>query len=744
VGVNENGSNGVPDYLDRKQLAAFDSLAILGTSGYEVGAQGSPARIDGEFVSPSYFQVLRTTPLMGRAFTEDDAVQGKDHSVILSHGLWKSMFGRDPNLIGKDVRLSGVPYRIVGIMPEGFESPLSEARLWVPFAFRPEQTKEDQRHSNNWSIIARLKPGVSMEQTRAQVEALNRQNTERSPYRKLLIDAHFYTRVAGLKDELVKDVKPTLYLLEGAVVFVLLIGCVNVANLMLVRSNIRLKELAIRFAMGAGRVRLGRQLLTESVTLAALGGVLGVATGLAGVRLLALLGSNDLPRGAHIAIDGSVLGFSAAVAVFTGLAFGSVPIYHLMRRDLNSIFRQSGRTGTAERRALLTRSALVVCQVGLAFILLIGAGLLTLSFSRLLAVSPGFQPQSVVTARFTLPRPRYNDDARARTTIASVIEKVRAFPGVTAVGATNFLPFTNNNNSSVATIGGYTRAPGENPPVPAWNNVNPGYFQALGIPLMQGRVFQDSDTAAGPKVVVIDEFLARKYWPKGNAIGAQIWRGLDTRLPAYTVVGVVGNVKTNDLADQNPIGQIYFDYQQDTPRSVHLVVKTTRDGGQVNAELRRALQAADPDLPLYDVKSMSERVAGSVRNRRAAMIVCLVFACLALTLSAIGIYGVLAYTVTQRTREFGIRMALGAEAGMVVRMVLWHGVKLAAIGLLVGLGGAFALTRLMTALLYSVKPTDPVVYVAVAAALMVVALAASLVPSLRALRIHPSVALRYE
>lgn len=746
VGVTDDGANGVPDYLDRRKLTdVFDSVTLFGNVGFDVGAAGSPVRVPGLSVTPDFFHLLRASPMIGRAFTPDDAVFQKDHFAILSYGLWKDMFGRDPAILGRDIRLSGMPYQVVGVMPERFETPGSDARLWVPFAFAPQQTTDDARHNNNWDMIGRLRSGVTMAQAQTRIDAVNQQNIDRIPkYRKLLMDARFGTLVVGLKDRLVKDVRPTLYLLQAAVAFVLLIGCVNVANLMLVRSNIRMKELAIRFSLGAGRLRLTRQLLTESVTLALAGGLGGLLTGFTGVRLMAWLGAKDLPRGTDIRMDSAVLAFSAATAVLTGLVFGSVPVYHLFRRDLHAIFRSTERTGTTERGALWTRSALVVCQVSLAFILLIGSGLLTLSFARLLSVNPGFRPQNVVTAAVSLPRVRYGDDASVRTFVGGVLDQIRATPGVEWAGISTDLPFTNNKSDNVIMIDGYTRAPGENPPLPDQNIVDPGYLPALGLTLLQGRNFAESDTADTQKVALIDEALARRYWPKGNAIGGGFRRGIDLSDPIWRIIGVVATVKENDVAEKGSGGQVYYTYKQNVPRRVYLVVKTMREDPQVVAAIRGQFQRADPELALFDVKNMPERLSASMRNRRAAMAICLVFAALALVLSAIGIYGVLAYTVTQRTREFGIRLALGAGGRDVVGMVIGHGVRLAAIGLVIGIVGAVALTRLMTTLLFEVKPTDPAVFLTVAGALMTVAFVASLIPSLRAIRIHPSTALRWE
>jgi predicted permease len=490
-------------------------------------------------------------------------------------------------------------------------------------------------------------------------------------------------------------------------------------------------------------------LLTESVALALMGGALGIAVAYGGVRLLSYLGAKDLPRGATIGMDPGALAFTAAIALLTGTVFGGVPLIHVLRRDLNAVFRGSERTGTAARGAVWVRSGLVVCQFAFAFVLLIGAGLLTMSFARLLRVDPGFQPENVVTAQIGLPRVRYGDDARARNFLADLLARLSAIPGVRHAGATTFLPFGGNYNASVISIVGRALAPGENPPVPGWNTATPGYLQAMRIPLIQGRDISDSDSAGAQKVVIIDQFLARKYFPKGDAIGAKINRGM--QVPGFqqkpdecTIVGVAGSVKTGNLAENNPVGQIYFSYKQYVPRGVHLVLRTERDTPQPIAAIRRTLHQADPELPLFDVKSMPERLAASLRNQRAAMGLCLIFAGLAVLLAAIGIYGVLAYSVEQRTREFGIRVALGAGGREVVGMVVGQGLRMAGLGLAAGAAGAFALTRMMSALLFDVRPSDPAVFVAVAAVLGAVAAVASLIPSARAARIPAAVALRYE
>ncbi len=743
IGYTGVGSSSGPDYLDRRQLTdVFDSVAAFNGGGVDFGGQ----RIDSMSVTPSFFQVLRAAPAMGRPFTEQDAVSGQDRVVILSHGLWKELLGQDPAIVGKDVRLSGNPYRVVGVMPESFAAPGSEARLWLPLVFQPQQMSDSARHSNNFYEIARLRPGVALAAVQQRLAEVDRRNLERFPeFKKLLIDARFASVTRGMKDEMVKDVRPTLYLVQAAVAFVLLIGCVNIANLLLVRANVRAKELAIRFSLGAGRIRLARQLLTESVVLSVVGGAFGVFTGYAGVRLLTTLGARTLPRGASIEMNGAVMAFSAGIAVLTGIVFGSIPVYHLLRRDLNGIFRGSDRGGTAERRAVWTRSSLVVCQVSLAFVLLIGAGLLTLSFSRLLSVDPGFRPQNLTTAAFSLGRTRYPDEGRARATVANVVDRVAAIPGVERVGVATALPLSKGHSDGLIRIDGYVPAPGEPEPDPLWNGVNAGYFQAMGIPLREGRIFTDADSGDAPLVAIIDETFAKRYWKHGSPIGAGLRQGIDAASPRFQVVAVVGSVKASDLAESDDHGMVYFHYRQRMPgRTLWLGARAAGGDGRIAPAIREELRRVDPEVALFDVKSMEERLSLSMRNRRAAMSICLVFAGLALALSAIGIYGVLAYSVAQRTREFGIRIALGAGAGDVLSLVLGHGMKLALVGLAIGGGGAVALTRLMTSMLFHVKPTEPAVFGVVAGALVVVALAASLAPSVRALRIHPSTALRYE
>jgi len=744
AGVTELGANGVPDYLDRRKLTdVFEEVALIGWRGYDVGSEGAAQRIDGQYVTPSYFRVLKTQPILGRIFADDEAVEGKDRVVILTESLWKEMFASDPKVIGRDIRLSGVPHSIVGIMPDTLNTLDRESKLWVPFTFTKEQTSDDARYSDSYGMIARLKPGVTIASAIKRVDMLNKANLDILPqYKSLLETAQFQTKIGGMRDELVRDIRDKLYLLQLAVLGVLLIGCVNLANLMLVRTSVRLKELAVRFSLGAGRWRLCRQLLIESITISVLGGLLGIGIASGSVPLLSYLGAEELPRGANLRIDGAVLVFTFVMTLLTGLIFGSVPLLHLFRRDLTEVFRGNERMGTAGRQILSLRAALVVFQVSLVFLILIGSGLLTRSFIRLLKVNPGFKGENVVTARFSLPENRYRDESGRRNFITTLLDKVRSIPGVKHSGITTFLPFSGSISRSGIMIEGRPLGPGEFPPVPGWNRIDSGYLQAMGIPLIAGRNFNESDVPDSMHVVLVDEFLARKYWPKGDLIGQKIHE-LDSK-DLFTIVGVVGSVKTGDLGEQNPVGHIYFHYKQSVPSSMHVVLRGDQESHLLTNVLRRELAHVDPELALFDARMMRERMSISLENRRALMVLCLIFGGLALLLAAIGIYGVLADSVTQRTREIGIRMALGATGNDVLRMVLGQGLKLTVIGLALGAVGAFFLTRAMSTFLFEVKPHDPSVFLLTGLLLCLVALISSLIPSLRAVWIQPSVALRHE
>jgi len=746
-----NGENGVPDYLDRKEETdVFESLALVHFQSYNIGAEGSPQRVSGARTTPSLLTVLRTQPQLGRPFTEAEANLGNDRVAILGHGLWQEMFAGSPSVLGESIRIDGIDHEIVGVMPVGFDVLERDLMLIKSWAFTEEERDDNRRHGNYAKMIGRLRPGVGVEVAQERIDALNERNLERFPgHRSFVERMQFRTVVIGLHDQTVQFVRPALYILQASVALVLLIGCVNIANLLMIRSNGRTQELAIRFAMGAGRWRVTRQLLTESVVLAVLGGVLGLIVGMGGLRALTLLGIEQLPRIGDTTIDPMVIAFTMVMAMVTGLVFGTIPALHVSHGNLETMLRQAGRTGSSGRSAAVTRGVLVVTQVSLAFVLLIGAGLLLVSFARVLRVDPGFRPEQVLTAQLSLPVSRYDEDETIVRFTARAREAIRALPSVRAVGLTTLLPFSDDGNKSVVVAEGYDLAPDEGLPLPHNNWVEGDYFAALGIPLIAGRIFDARDDGNAPLVAMVDQDFAQQYWPGEDPIGKRLHRGGGTSNPWLTVVGLVGTVKMEDLGREDDRGAVYFALGQDPLRlgqsfDVNLVIRADGSQASLGNMTRSTILDLDPELPLYDVKTMKTRLGDSLMRFKVPMTLLLVFAGIALLLSAIGIYGVLAYSVSQRTKEIGIRMALGAEPIRILRQVMWQGGKLVVIGLVIGVGGAVWLTRLMSSLLYAVEPTDPSVFAAVAALLAIVALVACLIPSQRAVQVNPVTALRCE
>jgi len=753
AGVSEGaGATGVPDYYDRlRETDVFQEQALYNTRGVTLGQEGNPQRVAAILGTPSLLRLLQAQPWRGRLFTEEDGELGKTHKIVLTYASWQQYFGGRDDAIGKDLRINGEPYTVVGVLPQGFGFLDPDVKLWMPLAFTAQQKSDESRHSNNWSYLARLKPTATIAQARQQIDALNARNLDRFPQLKeILINARFHTVVVPLQAHLVREIKSTLYLLWGGVAFVLLIGVVNITNLMLVRSSARMKEIATRHALGAGLGRIARQLLTETLILTAIGGIAGLALGWAGVRTLATFGVAQTPQGTAISLDATVMAFTMALAVVVGLVIGIVPVFGLRQLNLSQAFREEGRSGTAGRGSRGLRRVLVTAQVAFAFMLLIGAGLLLASFQRVLAVRPGFDVEHVLTGTVSPPTSRYKGDAELNAFTNRLLDRVRALPGVEAAGVTNVVPFGNDFNDSVILAEGYVMAPGESLISPYQTSVTPGYFEALHIPLKRGRLFTASDNERAPRVVIIDERLAKRFFGDKDPIGRRLWQpdkaeelqnGPGPTSRYYTIVGVVGSIRTRGLTEKEPVGAYYFASAQDAIRTMTLVTRASGEPDALTQAIRREVMAIDPELPFYAVRSMTERVSQSLLNRRTPMLLAVIFAAVALFLASLGIYGVLAYQVSQRRREIGIRLALGSDGPRIFRLVVREGLLLLALGVAVGLAGAFAIRRAMETQLFGIQPLDPLVLGTVAVLLGIVAFTACAVPARRAAQIDPLIAL---
>jgi predicted permease len=752
AGVERAGTS-IPNYLDRLPLkTVFESQALYRSRGLDVGTTGSAERVRAMEVTPSFLHVLRTSPVRGRDFAESEGTPGQHRKAIVDFGYAQATFGNPDTAVGRDLRINGEAYQVVGVMPRSFTFVDPDVRIWVPLAFSDEERSEDRRYSQNHDEIARLAPGATIGQATPRVDALNAASVERAGQLKaMLVATGYHTRIVPFADDLVADVRRPLQLLWGGVLFVLLIAAVNITNLVLVRASGRSKELATRHALGAARGRVAQQLLTETTLLTAVGALLGVGFGAALLRYLSAGGLAELPRGSEIRMDGVVVAFTVGVATLLGLATAAVPIVHLAGIDILHALREEGRSGTAGRGARLFRRSMVVVQVALAFVLLIGAGLLLDSFRQLMAVDPGFRAANVLTAKINPPAVRYPDDNASRSLGARALEGIRRLPGVQAAGITTLLPFAGNNSSSVIVAEGYVPAPGESVISPNQIEASPGYFEAMGIPLKRGRLFTDADGPGAPGVIIVDERLARKFWPNADPIGRRMLkpdRPEDLAHPGpnakwLRVVGVVQTVKLQGLGEttEERVGAYYTPFAQEPSTFITFAVKTTGEPGQAVAAIRRVIADVDPAMPLYDVRTMPERLERSLNPRRTPMLLSLAFGAAALLLAAIGIYGVLAYQVGLRSREIGIRMALGGDPASILRLVLREGLALVAVGLVAGGAGVFALKPVIASQLFGVGPLDPVVIGSVAALLVTVAGAAAFAPARRAARIDPISAL---
>lgn len=734
-------------YLDIKaENQVFENVATTIDSSFNLTGQGRPERVEGARVSSSLFAVLGVQPAMGRAFTQAEDEQGQPTTAILSHAFWQRQFGGDPGVVGKTLSLNSNAIEIVGVMPPNFTlnkevmptvNKISNAEilLSLPMGWGKRTTRTNE----DYNIFGKLKVGATVTQAQADVDrivsGMKQQYPENYPP-----GSGFMISVVPLLQQVVGDVRRSLLILLGAVAFVLLIACANVANLQLARAAVRQKEIAIRAAVGARRRRIIRQLLTESVLLSLFGGLLGLLLAFVGLQFVLRLGPDTLPRLDEIRIDSRVLGFTLVVSFITGIVFGLVPAFRSSRVDLNGVLKQSGRssTGAGQNRML---STFVVLEVALSLVLLIGAGLLVRSYGYILDANPGFNPRNVLSFRLSLPNSKYKGSA-VTNFYKQLAERIKALPGLDSVGTSYSLPM-----SSVAlawgpiTIEGYVP---KNPTDFVMSNerfVSPGYFRAMGVPLVRGRLFDERDIKDSPQVVIVNENLAERFWPNQDAIGKRLERG--DKEPWRTVVGVVRDTKEFSVDKEPPIS-IYHPHEQFPIGTMFVVVRSNQSVSTLTSDIVREIRELDPELPAFEFKTMEQRLADSLTRRRFSTFLLGLFALVALTLAAIGLYGVMAYSVTQRTQEIGIRMALGAEPARIMRMVLRHSLLLVVLGVGFGTAAAFALTRVMSSLLYGIAATDKLTFAGPTLVLLLVAVLATYSPARRAARVEPTVALRSE
>jgi predicted permease len=741
-GVPRARSSVADYYASREHIKAFASCAIVQSRSAIVDDGDGARRVPRDRISPEFFSTLRVPLLMGRSFTDEEMLTTQSVAV-LTHNFWQHYFNADPKVLGRTFAVDGVPLTVVGVLPAGYRYLSSKAQFYTPAASNPGDRVPTRRHGNNeFELIARLAPAATLASAQAEVDALNAVHLKDDPFAPTLKSQGFITRVKPLHAEHVESIKPTLLLLQGGVLFLLLIGGVNLVNLLLIRASSRAKELAVRQALGASRRHVVSQVMTEIVLLTLLGGLTGLAVAAGAIRLLPVLGAEQLPLGAYVTFDGRLAMTALLGGVVLGIVIaGPVAWFNLHRHPAHAL-QSDARGGTASHAAQKLRHGFIVAQIVLAFVLLTGAGLLGVSLKRVLETSPGFQAEHVLTAQLSLPRNNYQNTTARLDLLERLLPAIQNQPGVSAVAIGTSMPFGGDNNSGSVSLEGVL---GELRHAHRRNGVAGDYWRAMGIPLLEGRFLEDADNRGAQRVCVIDQDFARRYWPGESALGRRLSNGAKfDDAQASTIVGVVGSVKHNDLSDTQPLGMVYYPFSQWPGLNFSVIVRSSLAPVTLAPQLRKAVQQLDPALPLDDIKPMQTRLDDSLVTRRSPALLAGIFAATALLLAAVGIYGVLAFAVAQRRREIGVRMALGALPRQVLAQFIGLGARLLLIGITLGVLGAWAIGRAMQNVLFSVGAIHAGVLATTAGVMMFVVLLAVILPSRRAAKTDPMEALRSE
>jgi putative ABC transport system permease protein len=739
----------VPFYLDYSQNAnSYESLGLWTFFYSLVGDKDSVVRLPGVRMTAEIFNILRIQPLLGTFFTKEQNRPGADKVIVLTQSYWQTQYQESPEVIGKEVRIDDEAYKVIGVAPRVFEAFEARMKFVVPLSWAPAQENPQGRYGVGIQLFGRLKPGVSASQANAEAKLMEKRYVDAGPppLKDFVERSGMTMNVGGVQEQRVQPVRSTLLMLQGGVAFVLLIGCVNVANLLLVRSNARQSELAIRSALGASRATIARQLLLESLLLTSLGAVLGLGVAWGALRVTNFYLAKMLPQSLPASLDWRVLGFAVALSVVVGLLIGLISVFHILRTNLAAMIQSSSRGASSGRGVRALSGVLVVAQVAVALMLLTGAGLLIQSFAEALRVETGLDERNVVSARLALTRQYRASDDAANGIRERLLQAMREIPGVTSVALAFSTPFQGGLPINAFTLENDTLPPGSPQPGAYRVIVTPGYLQTLGLKLVEGRFYEDADLAPGRRLFVVDQSFARKFFPNGSAVGGRFSFGGRPDKPEDwpVIVGVVKDVPHNGVEEKSGNPFIYQIMQGGRPAGLTLFLRTARPAAETVSALRAKVRTIDAALPLFDAGGLEEAVGSSFDNRRAVMLLLAAFAVLALFLSALGIYGVLAYDVSQRTREIGMRSAIGASRGQIAGLILRQGLWKGGIGVVLGLTGAVLLSSSMTTLLFNVRPTDPAVYAAVSSVLIAVALLASYLPARRASRIDPLIALRDE